>query len=118
MRDDLDKRLADVGELIKSQREVARMSVRRLAELAGVSIGSLYQYFPNRDALTAALIERETAGLLEAAVNDVPDVWLADEPGFSSPDAVREAYVEQLAARLAARDIWLPGLRALREVAS
>ena len=37
MRDDLDKRLADVGELIKSQREVARMSVRRLAELAGVS---------------------------------------------------------------------------------
>lgn len=38
-----------------------------VAELAGVSIGSLYQYFPNRDALTAALIERETAALLENA---------------------------------------------------
>ena len=37
MRDDLDKRFADVGDFIKSQREVARMSVRRLAELAGVS---------------------------------------------------------------------------------
>lgn len=37
IRNDLDKRLADVGELIKSQREVARMSVRHLAELAGVS---------------------------------------------------------------------------------
>ncbi len=37
IRHDLDKRLADVGELIKTQREVARMSVRRLAELAGVS---------------------------------------------------------------------------------
>jgi transcriptional regulator with XRE-family HTH domain len=37
IRDDLDKRLADVGELIKSQRELARMSVRHLAELAGVS---------------------------------------------------------------------------------
>jgi AcrR family transcriptional regulator len=37
-----------------------------VAQLAGVSIGSLYQYFPNRDALTAALIERETAGLLIA----------------------------------------------------
>ena len=37
IRGDLDKRLADVGELIKSQRELARMSVRHLAELAGVS---------------------------------------------------------------------------------
>jgi len=51
-------------------------------------------------------------------VDDVPDVWLEGEPGFPSPDAVRAAYVGQLAARLAARDAWLPGLRALREVAS
>lgn len=35
-----------------------------IAERAGVSIGSLYQYFPGRDAVTVALIEQVTAGLI------------------------------------------------------
>src|ERR1700677_2744069 len=35
-----------------------------IAERAGVSIGSLYQYFPGKDAITVALIERECARLL------------------------------------------------------
>ena len=37
VREELDKRLADVGDFIRSQREVARMSVRRLAEVAEIS---------------------------------------------------------------------------------
>ena len=41
-----------------------------VAARAGASIGSLYQYFPNKDAITRALIQRETSTLLA----DVADI--------------------------------------------
>lgn len=35
-----------------------RLTTNRIAERAGVSIGTLYQYFPNKEAILFALIER------------------------------------------------------------
>ena len=35
-----------------------RTSTNRIAEVAGVNIASLYQYFPNKESLVAALIDR------------------------------------------------------------
>jgi transposase, IS5 family len=37
-----------------------RASTNRIAHAAGVSIGSLYQYFPSKEALVAAVIDRHT----------------------------------------------------------
>lgn len=44
-----------------------RYTTNAIAARAGVSIGSLYQYFPTRDAVTVALIERERVDLAREA---------------------------------------------------
>jgi AcrR family transcriptional regulator len=41
-----------------------KASTNRIAAAAGVSIGSLYQYFPTKEALVAAVIERHQHSLM------------------------------------------------------
>jgi AcrR family transcriptional regulator len=53
-----------------------RTSTNRVAQAAGVSIGSLYQYFPSKEALVAALIERHidrVSSAMEAALDRLRD---------------------------------------------
>ncbi|GGU72627.1 hypothetical protein GCM10010211_43070 [Streptomyces albospinus] len=51
---------------------------------------------------------RVTERLLREVVAAVPDVWLADEPGFATQDDVRDAYVAHLASRAQRSARWLP----------
>jgi hypothetical protein len=89
--------------------ERAGDAVRRPYDAADhVLLGSA----PDLDAADAVLAPLVTSDAVAAAAAAVPDEWLAEEPGFADPDAVRAAYVQQLGARLAARDAWLPGVRA------
>jgi AcrR family transcriptional regulator len=48
-----------------------RASTNRIAEVAGVSIGSLYQYFPSKEALVAAVIDRHTEQVSQVSRNVV-----------------------------------------------
>ncbi len=66
---------------------------------------------PELEAADATLAPMLTPDLLRAVLELVPDRWLADEPGFADPDAVRAAYAAQLLARRDARPEWLPGVR-------
>ncbi|MGH7125597.1 MAG: TetR/AcrR family transcriptional regulator [Stellaceae bacterium] len=42
-----------------------RATTNRIAEVAGVSVGSLYQYFPNKEAIVNALVERHEGEMFE-----------------------------------------------------
>ena len=43
-----------------------KASTNRIAEVAGVSVGSLYQYFPSKEALVAAVIDRHSQEVMQA----------------------------------------------------
>ncbi|GAA2480136.1 HipA family kinase [Streptomyces sp. NPDC059506] len=62
---------------------------------------ALAPFSPDLAAAEQELAPKVTGDLLAEVVADVPDVWLADEPGFDGPDAVRRAYVEVLQERAA-----------------
>lgn len=48
------------------QEGLKRCTTTRVAERAGTSVGSLYQYYPNRDALLRAVLERHLDGIADA----------------------------------------------------
>lgn len=51
-----------------------KASTNRIAEVAGVSIGSLYQYFPNKEALVVAVARRHRAELLQVGRNVMAEI--------------------------------------------
>ncbi|WP_312164764.1 TetR/AcrR family transcriptional regulator [Phenylobacterium sp.] len=59
-------------QILESEGE-ARLTTNRIAEVAGVSVGSLYQYFPNKQAILIAMALEENAkvrAVIEAASED------------------------------------------------
>ena len=62
-----------------------RASTNKIADAAGVSIGSLYQYFPSKEALVAAVIDRHTGEMM-----DVVRHALVRVAALPIPEAARE----------------------------
>ena len=55
-----------------------KASTNRIAKVAGVSIGSLYQYFPGKEALVLALVQQHCDEMIQLLVTSVES--LADVP--------------------------------------
>ena len=51
-----------------------KASTNRIAEVAGVSVGSLYQYFPSKEALVIAVIQRHQQELMQVARGALAEV--------------------------------------------
>ncbi len=58
--------ILDAAARVLASHSLDGFNTNRVAEVAGVSVGSLYQYFPNKDALIASLIAYEQDKLAQS----------------------------------------------------
>ena len=66
--------LLDATARVLTREGYDRASTNRIAAVAGVSVGSLYQYFPNKEALVAALVARHNRDILQLIRNAMKEV--------------------------------------------
>jgi AcrR family transcriptional regulator len=116
--DTVETLLAAAARVLERE-SLAGFNTNRVAEVAGVSVGSLYQYFPNKSALIAALIDRQQSALAEHI-----EACVAARSGGSLREALQalaEIGIEQqygrplLAAALDHEELRLPLGARLRE---
>ncbi|EJL20442.1 transcriptional regulator [Caulobacter sp. AP07] len=113
-RERLERILAVASDLI-ARKGSDQMKMSEIADLAGISIGSLYQYFPDKSAIIRTLAERfngESRKCIEAALADVRglDGLLAAYSGLV------DQYYQIFLAEPVMRDIW-SGMQVDRQLA-
>ncbi|WP_197378253.1 TetR/AcrR family transcriptional regulator [Mycolicibacterium mengxianglii] len=99
-------RILDAGQEVLMAHGYDGASTNRIAAAAGISPGSLYQYFPNKDAIAAAVIDRFSDDLSARVAAKV-----SERLSQPAPDYVRES----IAALLDALDVHPEFLRAVME---
>jgi len=72
----------------------------------------LASYLPGVEQADATMAPLVTRDLLREVVAQVPEDWLEVPPGAAGVDAVREAYVDFLLARVSGGRSWLPRVSA------
>ena len=60
------RQIVEAAARVFEERGYAGANTNRIAERAGVSIGSLYQYFPNKESILAVLLEQHTQEVANA----------------------------------------------------
>lgn len=93
--------IVDAAARVLATESLQGFNTNRVAEVAGVSVGSIYQYFPNKAALVAALIERAQTELTEAvesAVQAAEGLSLEESLAALAQVAIEQQYRKPLLA--------------------
>lgn len=60
-------RILDALQTLLEDKNIQSISVNEIAQTAGIAKGSIYYYFPSKDAILEALVERSYAAPIETA---------------------------------------------------
>ena len=107
-RDSVEAIFEATARILQSEGR-AGLNTNRVAALAGVSVGTLYSYFPNKDAILLAMARRETEAvrasvakaLTEELLGDVSPIRLAIRAlikGYGRRNKARRILMETLIA--------------------
>jgi AcrR family transcriptional regulator len=77
------ERILDTAERVFSEIGYESATTNLIAIQAGTSVGSLYEFFPNKAALAVALAERYTN-----RIGSLYDTLIVDEPNLAGPDLI------------------------------
>ncbi len=66
-------RILDAARAVFEEHGYAHGTTNRIAERAGLSVGSLYQYFPNKDAILVELVDVHIEAGTVAVLGALPD---------------------------------------------
>ncbi len=93
--------ILEAATRVLARESLEGFNTNRIAAVAGVSVGSIYQYFPNKAALVSALIDRAQAALaasLRRLLLDTEGGSLADSLRAVAALAVAQQYANPVLA--------------------
>lgn len=97
------ERILNAAGLLLTQNGYGELTTKQIASEAGVSIGSFYQFFGNKEAVVAALIDS-----LEPEITLL--VRQASDPAVLARDGITDAWIDAIIERFRARNDEAPGL--------
>jgi AcrR family transcriptional regulator len=100
------------ADRVLAEEGATALGTTRVAAAAGISVGSLYQWFPDKAAIAEALALRYLAEFEAVAAGLAHD---AERHGVTDPAAVAlDAFADAFRARPGFRAMWFGGLRTER----